>query len=808
MFQQIYVPFDNSEHSFRALDLANLLAKLEKDADSANEGNGNNTEKNTVIGSHVYAAKLHDWRFRALESGLPEQYQKEQELERQRVIHDSLITNGLELITDSYLVVMQAKCKEAGVPFRGVSLEGRNWEGLSNDINEQDYDLVVMGAMGLGRVEGSLVGTVCERVARRVETDLIVVRELEKADPADTTAPVVACLDGSNQAWAGLNTAMDLARQTNRPLMAVSAFDPYFHYTLFDSLKTALTNEAQEVFKFEQQEQLHEDIIDSGLAKIYQSHLDIAMRLAEDKGIPIETRLLDGKPSERLLRFAKEAKPWLMIMGRTGIHGGAGMDLGGVTEHLLRLAPCNLMLTARAAPPPDAYIAGATTAWTDEGRALLDKAPASVRGVAMAAIQRFALAEGHTMITAGVVREAMGDILPPQARVAMGIDKPREPVEIEDKEILNLSYLCSGCDYVHKKKRPEVCPVCGERGSLFKVLSRNDEPGDEEVETQEAFDGKQIGWAKSALELLDRTPDPFLARRDRHRIEKKARTQGRGLITREFAAETLGLAGAAGLTGAEGLANAEGLADTTKDEHAGKARVSQVPVHGDPGNGSSGNGDAGEAHAAEMDIPAAWAEEAWQRVLRVPEGFMRDAVRSRVDALAEERGVSTIDLALVEDALARGREMMSKAMSGKAQSGEEENEAAQGGDAPGLEWSPDAEKRLEQVPKGFMREMTRQRVEVFARKKGETRITEEVLEEKLMEWQGGSEKQEARYQWEASAWERLETIPPVVRGMVMLEVERCADNLGAGEVTQAVMDQAISAWLDTGVFHSDADAGA
>ena len=107
MFQNIYVPVDNSPHSDAAVRLALSIAK----ASGAK-----------LYGSHVYAAKLHDKRFRTMESGLPEEFQQEKELQKQRVIHDSLITKGLELITDSYLLVMAEACREAGLEFKGISL--------------------------------------------------------------------------------------------------------------------------------------------------------------------------------------------------------------------------------------------------------------------------------------------------------------------------------------------------------------------------------------------------------------------------------------------------------------------------------------------------------------------------------------------------------------------------------------------------------------------------------------------------------------------------------------------------------------
>ena len=57
MYKSIYVPVDNSDHSNRAVACALALGK----AFSAK-----------LVGCHVYAAKLHDYRFRQMEYTLPE----------------------------------------------------------------------------------------------------------------------------------------------------------------------------------------------------------------------------------------------------------------------------------------------------------------------------------------------------------------------------------------------------------------------------------------------------------------------------------------------------------------------------------------------------------------------------------------------------------------------------------------------------------------------------------------------------------------------------------------------------------------
>lgn len=389
MYRSIYLPLDNSPHSLAGVDIALELA--------ARTGA-------MLAGSHVYAAKLHDRRFRQMEGGLPEPYRKEEKLVEQREIHDDLITKGLKVISDSYLDVFAERCTRAGLEFRRVALEGKNWQKLVEDIRAGDADLVVMGALGLGAVALSQLGSVCERVARRIDRDLLVVREPEpRADGA-----IAVALDGSPQSYGGLKAALELGRLLGRPVEAVAAFDPDFHYVAFNSIAKVLSPAAASVFRFEEQEKLHEEIIDSGLARIYQGHLDIAAGLARDAGMEITTRLLAGKPFEQLLKYAQEARPWLLVLGRIGVHSDAGMDLGSATENLLRLAPCNLLLSARSFQPPVEKIADATMAWTEEAERRMCRVPEFARGMARSAILRYAAQKGHTVVTSDVIDEALG----------------------------------------------------------------------------------------------------------------------------------------------------------------------------------------------------------------------------------------------------------------------------------------------------------------------------------------------------------------------------------------------------------------
>jgi nucleotide-binding universal stress UspA family protein len=265
-YRNIIVAVDNSDYSVHGVGIGIEIAKA---------------FGGSLTGVHVYAARLHDLRFRQMEGGLPERYRFEGELEKQRDIHDSLITKGLEIITDSYLDAADVLCKNADIRLVRKSLEGKNYRVLVEDIHHSQYDMVILGAMGLGAIKENFLGSVCERVVRRVSGDLLVVKNTTRRIRG---GKIMVGVDGSPESYGALQIALLFSKRLDASVEVVSAYDPHFHYAAFNSIAKVLSEEAGKVFRFKQQEQLHEEIIDDGLAKIYKAHLEVAKRDSERTG--------------------------------------------------------------------------------------------------------------------------------------------------------------------------------------------------------------------------------------------------------------------------------------------------------------------------------------------------------------------------------------------------------------------------------------------------------------------------------------------------------------------------------------------
>jgi len=626
MYKTIYVPVDNSDYSNQAINVAVDLGKA---------------FQSKMVGCHVYAAKMHDYRFKQMEYTLPEEYLEETELDRQRKIHDSLITMGLKLISDGYLVPMQQRCAEAGLEFEPRMMDGKHSTEIVADVNRGDYDLVVLGVLGLGRVRDSQVGSVCERVVRRANKDVLIVKHVPAADEAGERDTILVGIDGSPQSFGALMTAIDLAKRFGKKVEAIAVYDPYLHYTVFNGIVNVLTEKAAKVFRFEEQNQLHEEVIDTGLAQIYQSHLEVAEKMAADAGVEIQKTLLDGKAFQKVLNHARKTNPWLLVIGRIGIHSAKEeTDLGSNTDNLFRNVPCDVLLTTRLEYPELDVKAEESIRWTPEAEQRMARVPALVQGIARTAIYRLAVEKGHSVITSDLLDEAMDRYMPKGAKAAT---KLAEAVVLEHAAERSIS-ICRKCGVSASEANAVVCSVCG--GTAFQIVTPEMVEQIIEMEgggaEETAYDGRKLTWTRDAKQALWTMQDAYKRRRVKARVEKAARLKRMSTVSLEFARALI-------------------------EEETGTPVV--LPANGEAAAAPAPVGEgkkliARDAKNNPLFSERDWDKDAIDRILRVPSGFMRDRTQRRIEELAVERGVAVVDLATVEAGIEDGRKAMEEMIKG------------------------------------------------------------------------------------------------------------------------------------------------
>jgi nucleotide-binding universal stress UspA family protein len=542
----------------------------------------------------------------------------------------------------AFLREAELEAERRRVPLTVLRREGRAFEGILEEATAGGHDLLVMGALGEGGADGRSVGSTTERVVRQSRADVLVLRDASRQFLSADGGGILACIDGSPHSYAGLLSGIEIAQLSGRPFEATAVYDPYLHYTLFNGIVNVLSEKASKVFKFKDQEKLHEEIIDTGLAKIYQAHLEVARHVAKEKGVDLRIVLLDGKAHAKVLKHATATRPSLVIVGRIGVHSDASMDVGATTENLLRTLPMNVLVTSRTFVPPLDVRAQESVQWTPEALAKMERVPSFVRGVARTAVIRWAIERGHSIVTPSVINGCMADVLPPSSLQAMGW--VAEEAAKQASPDAGKSFICSECGHAARDYRPVSCPVCRSGSEKFEAIDRKTvealgelDRGD--IEVEETFDGKRLEWTAGAKDALRRVPNGYERRRAKARIEKTARVRALNLIDETFAIDMV----------QQEVADTSYLSTRGERPQVDLARTEQPD-------------DLTPREREGSPLP--WTDAAWKRVCRVPEGFMRDMTREKIEEFAAKKQGVSIDLALCEEGIAEGRRMMAEMIQG------------------------------------------------------------------------------------------------------------------------------------------------
>ena len=544
LYRKLLIPTDNSELCHEGINWAIEFAR-EWDA--------------TLVGNHVYAARLHDDRFRQLEIGLPARFQTDEEIARQRKIHDKLIEQGLILISDSFLDVLDKRGEEKDVKIERKLMEGIHFEQLAKDINSGDYDLVVMGGHGIGQVKRSQLGSVTSRVARLITTDMLVMKQKARSLRG---GKILVCVDSSAYCLVALRKALRLAQTFGAAVYVVSAFDPFYHYAAFNNIRYVLSYQAGKVFKFEEQEELHNNIIDRGLKKVCEANILRAEKIAKDEGVPLITEVLVGKPFNKIIEWCEKENPDLVVIGRWGAHHVEGADMGSNTENLLRQCEHNLLVVGAADARPfdiptlEEYEEEPLD-WDDDALKLILRAPPFAQAMAKASVEEYARNEGYTRITLDLLHGALMGILPPSAKHLMGLEaedrkiaearkSARSPIEEYIPHERAFPWTQEALDRVNNRVPAFVRPIAMlamERYAREKQLTEVTLDVTIEVARRLGYAGdegvqKSMPWTDEALVRLERVPK-FERPMVREMVESLARDGGHSAINYEVADEML-----------------------------------------------------------------------------------------------------------------------------------------------------------------------------------------------------------------------------------------------------------------------------
>jgi hypothetical protein len=235
------------------------------------------------------------------------------------------------------------------------------------------------------------------------------------------------------------------------------------------------------------------------------------------------------------------------------------------------------------------------------------------------------------VITSAVIDEAMDRFMPKGASAAT--KALAEAVGLERAKAGPVS-MCRACGVTATQSEPVKCTVCG--AADFEVISREMIEKIAEVEggleEETTYDGRKLRWSEDARKGLWTMKNAYQRRRVKARVEKRARMTRLDTITLDFARQV--------------IEEETGTPLEIGSAAPAAMATSKLVARDDKKN--------------PLISTFEWTDEAAQRVLRVPAGFMRDKTQERIEEVARERSASKIDLALVEEGIEIGKRMMAE----------------------------------------------------------------------------------------------------------------------------------------------------
>jgi rubredoxin len=196
--------------------------------------------------------------------------------------------------------------------------------------------------------------------------------------------------------------------------------------------------------------------------------------------------------------------------------------------------------------------------------------------------------------------------------------------------------MCTGCGITASEASPVKCGVCG--GTSFETISREMIERIAAVEgalqEETTYDGRKLRWTEEAKKALWTMKDAYQRRRTKARVEKNARMKKLDVVTLEFARRIV------------------------EEETGAPLKLGSDPISSDTEKKLIARDEKNVPLVSTLD----YAADAAARLLRVPAGFMRNKTQERIEALASDRKLPTIDLPLVEEGIEVGKKLMEEAI--------------------------------------------------------------------------------------------------------------------------------------------------
>ncbi|MCG8702330.1 MAG: universal stress protein, partial [Bacteroidales bacterium] len=242
------------------------------------------------------------------------------------VIEQGVMSKELETLVfesvETKMSAISSQVKSKGVLVNNTLIEkGVAFEKIIQEAQSGDYNVMVVGSGNKSPNETFKLGTTVEKLMRKNQVPLWVVKDEEEMKLKRIVCPV----DFSASAERALNNAITLASRFNVQLDILNVYVPL---NVFSFRYETDNGQENKVLKAQQEKDFYAFLRKFNLSSVKHN-----------------TIVLEGSAHEEILSYIKENEVDLLLMGTTGKTVISRLLMGSVTEKVTRELPCSFITT-------------------------------------------------------------------------------------------------------------------------------------------------------------------------------------------------------------------------------------------------------------------------------------------------------------------------------------------------------------------------------------------------------------------------------------------------------------------------------
>jgi nucleotide-binding universal stress UspA family protein len=241
--------------------------------------------------------------------------------------HMPLMLDPLPSRREDTLAIVDAaveKLLAAGFKARGHTAEGHPGQEIVRAVEEDRYDLIVMGGGRRSWLGSRLLGSVSTYVLHSSPWSVLIVHETLSEGGEGR---VLVGADGSRGSDFTIGTLVRFADPTRTKITVVSVVSPHSPL-LFPDPGGAVYIPPEAL---EQNQEIEKQMRNRA-----QSHAERAATQLRDGGFEVEAHIATGSPTEQLLKGAESGDFDLIAVGSRGLGPFRRALLGSVSDHVVR----------------------------------------------------------------------------------------------------------------------------------------------------------------------------------------------------------------------------------------------------------------------------------------------------------------------------------------------------------------------------------------------------------------------------------------------------------------------------------------